>query len=200
MRQRVMIAMALACDPKLLIADEPTTALDVTIQAQILELIARAAAAARHGGAAHHPRSRRRRGAGGRVAVMYAGQSSSRRAGGRMFSRPQHPYTIGLAELGAGPGSLPKASLEAIPGMVPSSVWIRADRMPFHAIAVRRADALLRASRTAAGRGRDGATRSLASRWRRLALLRDRATSRSTFRCAAACFGGRATCEGSRRC
>ena len=61
MRQRVMIGMALACNPKLLIADEPTTALDVTIQAQILELMVRAARAARHVDPADHARPRRRR-------------------------------------------------------------------------------------------------------------------------------------------
>jgi ABC-type dipeptide/oligopeptide/nickel transport system ATPase component len=61
MRQRAMIAMALSCNPKLLIADEPTTALDVTIQAQILELIKELQARTGHGAAADHPRPRGRR-------------------------------------------------------------------------------------------------------------------------------------------
>jgi oligopeptide/dipeptide ABC transporter ATP-binding protein len=96
MRQRVMIAMALACDPKLLIADEPTTALDVTIQAQILELI---------------DDLRRTRNLGvllithdlgvvaevaDRVAVMYTGRIVEESPVAELFARPKHPYTEGL--------------------------------------------------------------------------------------------------------
>jgi len=119
MRQRVMIAMALACNPKLLIADEPTTALDVTIQAQILELMR--ALRAELGTAiiliTHDL---------GVVAeladdviVMYAGQVIERCAVDRLFSEPQHPYTIGL--LGAVPRlDVPAESLAVIEGAVPS--------------------------------------------------------------------------------
>ena len=96
MRQRVMIAMALACSPKLLIADEPTTALDVTIQAQILELIAKlqrelgmAVLLITHdlGIVAETAR---------RVAVMYAGRVVEEADVLALFERPRHPYTAGL--------------------------------------------------------------------------------------------------------
>ncbi len=123
MRQRVMIAMALACDPKLLIADEPTTALDVTIQAQILELLSEL---------------RRTRELGvllithdlgvvaevaDRVAVMYTGRIVEESAVDELFARPKHPYTEGLLR------SVPKLTaehaakvkrLETIEGVVPS--------------------------------------------------------------------------------
>ncbi len=98
MRQRVMIAIALACDPKLLIADEPTTALDVTTQAQILSLI---------------KRLNEQNGTGvvfithdlsvvatmaDRVLVMYAGRIVEEATVHELFDRPKHPYTIGLME------------------------------------------------------------------------------------------------------
>jgi peptide/nickel transport system ATP-binding protein len=119
MRQRVMIAMALACEPKLLIADEPTTALDVTIQKQILELID----------------DLRRRlglavilvthdlgviaGRADRVAVMYAGKVMETTSTTRLFANPRHPYTEALF------GALPEKAadgterLYSIPGMPP---------------------------------------------------------------------------------
>ena len=120
MRQRVMIAMALACNPKLLIADEPTTALDVTIQAQILELMR--ALRAELGTAIiliTHDLGVIAELADD-VIVMYAGQVIERCAVARLFSEPQHPYTIGLL------GSIPRLHLEqerlsAIEGFVPDA-------------------------------------------------------------------------------
>src|SRR2546423_1408940 len=120
MRQRVMIAMALACNPKLLIADEPTTALDVTIQAQILELMR--ALRAELGTAIiliTHDLGVIAELADD-VIVMYAGQVIERCAAERIFSEPQHPYTIGLL------GSIPRLHLEqerlaAIEGFVPDA-------------------------------------------------------------------------------
>jgi peptide/nickel transport system ATP-binding protein len=123
MRQRVMIAMALACSPKLLIADEPTTALDVTIQAQILELMrdlkSRVGAAIlliTHdlGVVAEMAE---------RVVVMYAGHKVEEASVDALFERPRHPYTKGLLNsvprLGA---SLEGESgrLQEIPGLVPA--------------------------------------------------------------------------------
>jgi oligopeptide/dipeptide ABC transporter ATP-binding protein len=118
-RQRVMIAMALACTPKLLIADEPTTALDVTIQAQILELIGElqqrfgmAVLLITHDLGVVAERA-------DEVSVMYAGKIVESAKPEIIFSRPKHPYTVGL--LNSMPTSRgTKKRLEAIPGMVPS--------------------------------------------------------------------------------
>jgi oligopeptide/dipeptide ABC transporter ATP-binding protein len=120
MRQRVMIAMALACNPKLLIADEPTTALDVTIQAQILELMR--ALRAELGTSIiliTHDLGVIAELADD-VIVMYAGQVVERCSAAALFAEPQHPYTIGLL------GSIPRLDLEqerlsAIEGVVPNA-------------------------------------------------------------------------------
>ncbi len=118
MRQRVMIGMALSCKPQLLIADEPTTALDVTIQSQILELLAElqrteglAVILITHdlGVVANSCR---------RVAVMYAGRLVEEAAVDDLFARPKHPYTLGLLE------SIPRLDtlgqrLTPIPGQPP---------------------------------------------------------------------------------
>src|SRR5699024_5042458 len=117
MNQRVMIAMAIACNPKLLIADEPTTALDVTIQAQILDLLLELQ---RDEGMAlvliTHDMGVVAETAD-RVSVMYAGQPVEERAADDLFANPRHPYTAALLD------ALPERStgthLPTIPGMVP---------------------------------------------------------------------------------
>jgi peptide/nickel transport system ATP-binding protein/oligopeptide transport system ATP-binding protein len=123
MRQRVMIAMALSCEPKLLIADEPTTALDVTIQAQILELLADLRA--KHAmaillithdlGVVAEVCDR--------VVVMYAGQVVESGSVHEIFANPRHPYTRGL--LGSLPSvEAPGQRLVSIPGTVPNpTAW-----------------------------------------------------------------------------
>jgi peptide/nickel transport system ATP-binding protein len=124
MRQRVMIAIALACNPKLLIADEPTTALDVTIQAQILDLmrelqakIGAAIILITHdlGVVAEMAQ---------RVVVMYAGRKVEEAPVRALFRRPRHPYTLGLLasvpRLGATLGIPDPPRLAEIPGTVPS--------------------------------------------------------------------------------
>lgn len=118
MSQRVMIAMAIACNPKLLIADEPTTALDVTIQAQILDLLRTlqkerdmALILITHNMGVVSEMAER-------VAVMYAGQVMEERSAEVIFERPQHPYTEAL--MAAMPErSQGLAQLSTIPGMVP---------------------------------------------------------------------------------
>src|SRR5512135_409983 len=124
MRQRVMIAMALACDPKLLIADEPTTALDVTIQAQILDLMRElkqktgaAIVLITHdlGVVAEMAE---------RVVVMYAGRKAEEAPVRQLFRRPLHPYTKGLLQsvpkLGASLAPERLSRLAEIGGTVPS--------------------------------------------------------------------------------
>jgi peptide/nickel transport system ATP-binding protein len=118
MRQRAMLAIALALEPKLLIADEPTTALDVTIQAQILELVARlrdelgmSVLLITHNLAVVHEIA-------DRVAVMYAGEIVENGPVATIFDDPQHPYTQGL--LRSMPGLTPRGEyLAVIPGRVP---------------------------------------------------------------------------------
>ena len=120
MRQRVMSAMALACKPRLLLADEPTTALDVTIQGQILALLGDLS---------------RERGMGlllithdlgvvaemaDEVGVMYAGRIVERAPVRALFAEPRHPYTWGLIRSAPTLDTPPSAKLDAIPGTVPS--------------------------------------------------------------------------------
>jgi oligopeptide/dipeptide ABC transporter ATP-binding protein len=116
-RQRVLIAAALACDPPLLIADEPTTALDVTVQAEVLDLL-RSTQADRglamlfisHDLAVVSS-------VANRIAVMYAGRIVEEGPAAEVIAHPLHPYTRGL--LASRPGGAPGTRLQAIPGVVP---------------------------------------------------------------------------------
>jgi peptide/nickel transport system ATP-binding protein len=120
MKQRVMIAMALLCEPRLLIADEPSTALDVTVQAQILHLMRELQR--RHGTALlfiTHDMGVVAEMCD-QVAVMYAGRVVERRAVAEMFESPRHPYTRGLLASMPRHAAGPKAELPTIEGTVPS--------------------------------------------------------------------------------
>jgi peptide/nickel transport system ATP-binding protein len=123
LRQRVMIAMALMCDPQLIIADEPTTALDVTIQAQILRLLADLQREFNMGMVLiTHDLGIVARIAD-RVAVMYAGEVVETGTAREVFNRPLHPYTRGLMQCIPIPGRTRRgAPLGAIPGIVPTPI------------------------------------------------------------------------------
>jgi oligopeptide/dipeptide ABC transporter ATP-binding protein len=157
MRQRVMLAIALAGEPELLIADEPTTALDVTVQAQILELLDRLRATRQMAVLLITHDLGIVAGRAERVLVMYGGRIVESAPTAALFAEPQHPYTRGLL------GSLPRldagsARLVPIPGTVPSP-----DRWPtgcrFHP---RCAAAVDRCSRDTPPLDLIGATRSVA--------------------------------------
>ena len=122
MRQRVMIAMALSCNPKLLIADEPTTALDVTIQAQILDLIKRLK---REFGTAVMMITHDLGVVAGmcdRVQVMYAGHLVEQANVDQLYGDPRHPYTLGLIRSVPRLDEARKERLEPIPGLPPDMV------------------------------------------------------------------------------
>ncbi len=120
MRQRVMIAMALACNPRLLIADEPTSALDVTIQAQILELIGTLRTKIRTSIILITHDLGVVAGLADRVAVMYAGRVVEEAPTGPLFDDPQHPYTRGLLRTIPRLDRDPSRQLDAIPGRPPN--------------------------------------------------------------------------------
>ncbi|SCG08645.1 peptide/nickel transport system ATP-binding protein/oligopeptide transport system ATP-binding protein [Streptomyces sp. Ncost-T6T-2b] len=125
MRQRIMIAMALALEPDLIIADEPTTALDVTVQAQVMDLLAELQREYNMGLDPDHPRPRRRRRRRGQDRRDVRGPDRGDGPGGELYSRPAHPYTRGLLD------SIPRLDqkgqeLYAIKGLPPNLTRISA--------------------------------------------------------------------------
>ena len=144
LRQRVMIAIALLCNPELIIADEPTTALDVTIQAKILELLRDLQADFNMGLMLVTHDMGVVANVADRVAVMYAGQIVEQGSVWQIFDNPVHPYTRGLMRCIPVPGEISRDKpLGTIPGMVPSLIgdfagcrlagrWPPVDEQPEH--------------------------------------------------------------------
>ncbi len=122
MRQRVMIAMALSCNPDLIIADEPTTALDVTIQAQILELLAKIQADRGTGLIMITHDLGVVAGMTDRVNVMYAGHIVETASTDELFANPRHPYTLGLLNSIPRLDDLDKSRLKPIRGLPPDLI------------------------------------------------------------------------------
>ncbi len=149
MRQRVMIAMALACDPELLIADEPTTALDVTVQAQVLDLIAdlrqnlgMSVIFITHDlGVVSSTADR--------MMVMYAGRIVEEAPVEKLFARPSHGYTAGLLQSLPGTQTRHRGVLAEIPGSVPRLDKVVVDAPMRRAAASRREPVSIRCRRRA---------------------------------------------------
>lgn len=130
MRQRVLIAMALCCKPRLLIADEPTTALDVTIQAQVLELISHLKEEIDSGIIMITHDLGVVASICDRIAIMYGGKIVETGTVFEIFEHPQHPYTIGLLSCISNPNELEKKELHPIPGSPPDLLNIQ-ENCPF---------------------------------------------------------------------
>lgn len=130
MRQRIIIAIALACDPKIIIADEPTTALDVTIQAQVLELISHLKEEIDSGIIMITHDLGVVASICDRIAIMYGGKIVETGTVFEIFEHPQHPYTIGLLSCISNPNELKKKELHPIPGSPPDLLNIQ-ENCPF---------------------------------------------------------------------
>ena len=173
MRQRAMIAMALACQPKLLIADEPTTALDVTIQAQILDLLRELVAEQGHGADPDHARPRRRRGhVRARQRDVRGHVHGDRNGAEQVFARPRHPYTLGLLQSVPRLDAARKTALQPIEGsprdmLQPPQACPFAPRCRYEVEAVAPGGAAARA-RSSPGTRSPASTRCPADEWQKL--------------------------------